>query len=116
MLRAPIAEGFKNKYISLYKSEEGKEYIRFSLDASDKGKSTNGSSVRAELRQLKEWDMTEKNILSYTFYVTSTDLTAAKFTVGQFLQHCDEKDSPLCRIELENGAITAKVKNYQTSN
>ena len=57
--------------------------------------------------------MTEKNILSYTFYVTSTDLTAAKFTVGQFLQHCDEKDSPLCRIELENGAITAKVKNYQ---
>lgn len=112
MLLDVLSDGFKNKYFSLYKNAEGREYIRFSLDASDKGKSKNGSSVRAEVRHLKEWNMTTKNILSYTFYVTSTDFARAKFTVGQFLQQCDLKDSPLCRIELENGTITAKVRNY----
>lgn len=112
MLWNVLSDGFKNKYFSLYKNAEGREYIRFSLDASDKGKSKNGSSVRAEVRHLKEWNMTTKNILSYTFYVTSTDFARAKFTVGQFLQQCDLKDSPLCRIELENGTITAKVRNY----
>jgi len=112
MLWNVLSDGFKNKYFSLYKNTEGREYIRFSLDASDKGKSKNGSSVRAEVRHLKEWNMTTTNILSYTFYVTSTDFARAKFTVGQFLQQCDLKDSPLCRIELENGTITAKVRNY----
>ena len=67
MLWNVLSDGFKNKYFSLYKNAEGREYIRFSLDASDKGKSKNGSSVRAEMRHLKEWNMTTKNILSYTF-------------------------------------------------
>lgn len=113
MLQAEITEDFKLKYFSLFESENGKKYLRFSLDASDKGKSKNGSSVRAELRSIDEWTMSGRNELSYSFYLTSTNLATAKFTVGQFLQHCSEKDSPLCRIELENGKITAKVTNYE---
>lgn len=114
MLQAQITEDFKSKYFSLFESEDGKKYLRFSLDASDKGKSKNGSSVRAELRNLDEWTMSGKNELSYSFYLTSTDFEKARFTVGQFLQHCSLKDSPLCRIELENGKITAKVTNYES--
>lgn len=113
MLQAEITENFKSKYFSLFESENGKKYLRFSLDASDKGKSKNGSSVRAELRSFDEWTMSGRNELSYSFYLTSTDFEKAKFTVGQFLQHCSKKDSPLCRIELENGKITAKVTNYE---
>lgn len=113
MKTTPITEDYKSKYFSLYKNENGNEYLRFSLDASDQGKSTNGSSVRAELSSTKSWTLTGKNALSYKFYLTSTDFSQARFTVGQFLQRCDSKDSPLCRIELENGSITAKVINYE---
>ncbi len=114
MLTASITQDFKSKYFSLYENESGTKYMRFSLDASDKGKSKNGSSVRAELRNLQEWKLSDSASLSYTFYLTSTDFKNAKFTVGQFLQHCTQKDSPLCRIELENGKITAKVTNYES--
>lgn len=113
MLQAEITEDFKSKYFLLFESENGKKYLRFSLDASDKGKSKNGSSVRAELRSFDEWTMSGHNELSYFFYLTSTDFEKAKFTVGQFLQHCSKKDSPFCRIELENGKIMAKVINYE---
>jgi pterin-4a-carbinolamine dehydratase len=113
MLSSPVTQDFKSKYFSIYENESGTKYMRFSLDASDKGKSKNGSSVRAELRHLKEWKLSDSASLSYTFYFTSTDFKNAKFTVGQFLQHCTKKDSPLCRIELENGKITAKVSNYE---
>lgn len=113
MLQAEITEDFKSKYFSLFESNDGKKYLRFPLDASDKGKSKNGSSVRAELRNLNEWTMSGCNEFSYSFYLTSTDFEKARFTVGQFLQHCSKKDSPLCRIELENGKITAKVTNYE---
>lgn len=113
MLSAQITNDFKSKYFSLYENESGNKYMRFSLDASDQGKSKNGSSVRSELRHLKEWKLSDSASLSYTFYLTSTDFKTAKFTVGQFLQHCTQKDSPLCRIELENGKITAKVINYE---
>ena len=114
MFSSPITQDFKSKYFSLYENESGTKYMRFSLDASDQGKSKNGSSVRAELRHLKEWKLSESASLSYSFYLTSTDFQNAKFTVGQFLQHCTQKDSPLCRIELENGKITAKVINYES--
>ena len=114
MKTSPITENFKSKYFSLYKNEKGAEYIRFSLDASDLGKSPNGSSVRTELRHKKEWTLNDKATLSYTFYFTTTDFTDAKFTAGQFLMHCTTKDSPLCRIEIENGIITAVVNNYQS--
>ncbi|MBQ9909659.1 MAG: polysaccharide lyase family 7 protein [Treponema sp.] len=114
MLSSPVTQDFKSKYFSIYENESGTKYMRFSLDASDKGKSKNGSSVRAELRNLQEWTLSDSASLSYTFYLTSTDFKKAKFTVGQFLQHCTKKDSPLCRIELENGKITAKVTNYKS--
>lgn len=112
MLSHKIEEPFKSRYFSLYKNKNGTEYMRFSLDAGDKGKSTHGSSVRAELRHRNEWTLDGKNALSYTFYATSTDFGTARFTVGQFLQHCTKKDSPLCRIELWNGKIEAVVNNY----
>lgn len=114
MLSSPITQDFKSKYFSIYENESGTKYMRFSLDASDKGKSKNGSSVRAELRHKEEWTLSDSASLSYSFYLTSTDFKTAKFTVGQFLQHCTQKDSPLCRIELENGKITAKVINYES--
>jgi len=114
MLSSDIGKNYKSKYLSLYEKEDGSQYMRFSLDASDKGKSKNGSSVRAELRHKKEWKLKGKNSLSYSFYLTSTDFAAARFTVGQFLMHCSKKDSPLCRIELEDGRITAKVCNYSS--
>ncbi|MCR4823661.1 MAG: polysaccharide lyase family 7 protein [Treponema sp.] len=114
MISQTIPSSFKSKYLSAYKDSDSKNYLRFSLDASDKGKSKNGSSVRAELRHSKEWTLLDKTSLSYTFYVTSTDLQRAKFTVGQFLQHCSQKDSPLCRIEVENGKIFAVVVNYES--
>ena len=114
MLSSEVTEDFKSNYFSLYENDAGTKYMRFSLDASDKGKSQNGSSVRAELRNLQEWTLSDKASLSYTFYLTSTDFSTARFTVGQFLQHCTQKDSPLCRIELENGKITAKVINYES--
>lgn len=114
MLISQITDDFKSKYLSLYRDENGVEYLHFSLDASDQGKSKNGSSVRAELRNLTEWKLTQKASLSYSFYVTSTDFKSAKFTVGQFLMHCTEKPSPLCRIEVENGKITAVVVNYKS--
>lgn len=113
-----LSAGYKSKYLTLFTSDkkdiDGKpiEYLRFSLDASDKGKSKNGSSVRAELRNLRSWTLSGKSSLSYTFFVTSTDLSQAKFTVGQFLQKCTKKDSPLCRIEVEGGQLKAKVVNY----
>ncbi len=113
MINAGVTEELKNRYFSLYTDAEGKNYMRFSLDASDKGKSKNGSSVRSELRHLNEWTLADKTSLEYTFFLTSTDFSSAKFTVGQFLQKCDKKDSPLCRIEVENGMITAKVNNYE---
>lgn len=113
MISKLISTDLKNKYFSLYESPDGGKYMRFSLDASDKGKSANGSSVRSELRHRKEWTLADKTSLEYTFYLTSTDFSTAKFTVGQFLQHCDEKDSPLCRIEVENGQITAQVTDYE---
>ncbi len=114
MLHADITQDFKSKYFSLYQDENGSEYLRFSLDASDQGKSKNGSSVRVELRNYSEWLLTQKASLSYSFYFTSTDFANARFTVGQFLMHCTEKDSPLCRIEVENGKITAVVVNYES--
>lgn len=114
MLQAEVTKDFKSKYFSLYTAENGCQYMRFSLNANDKGKSKNGSSVRAELRNLKEWNFSSRAELSYSFYLTSTDFSRAKFTVGQFLQHCEKKDSPLCRIEIENGEINAKVINYKT--
>lgn len=114
MKTSAITENFKSKYFSLYKNENGTEYIRFSLDASDLGKSPNGSSVRTELRHKKEWTLNDKATLSYSFYYTTTDFTSAKFTAGQFLMHCTKKDSPLCRIEIENGTITAVVNNYES--
>ncbi len=114
MISQRLTPTYKSKYFSAYESPDSKKYIRFSLDASDKGKSKNGSSVRVELRHTKEWPLSDKKSLSYTFFVTSTDLEKAKFTVGQFLQHCSKKDSPLCRIELENGKIIAVVVNYQS--
>ena len=114
MISQKIPSSFKSKYLSAYKDSDSKNYLRFSLDASDKGKSKNGSSVRAELRHCKEWTLLNKSSLSYVFYVTSTDLQQAKFTVGQFLQHCSQKDSPLCRIEIENGKIIAVVVNYES--
>lgn len=107
-----LTEDFKSKYFSGYKNEDGIEYLRFSLDASDQGKSTNGSSVRAELSNSHYWTLQDKTSLSYSFYLTSTNFSLAKFTVGQFLQHCTEKHSPLCRIEIENGNIIAVVNNY----
>ena len=113
MIDTALTETFKNKYFSLYERPDGKKYMRFSLDASDKGKSTNGSSVRSELRHLNEWTLADKTSLEYTFYLTSTDFSTAKFTVGQFLQHCEKKDSQLCRIEVEDGQITAKVIDYE---
>lgn len=114
MLQAKITEDFKSKYFSFYTAENGNQYMRFSLNAGDKGKSKNGSSVRAELRNLNEWDFSKRAELSYSFFLTSTDFAKAKFTVGQFLQHCEKKDSPLCRVEIENGKITAKVVNYKS--
>lgn len=114
MLQTEITEEYKSKYLSLYVSSDNEKYLRFSLDASDEGKSKNGSSVRAELRSLNEWNLIEESELSYSFFLTSTDFTAAKFTVGQFLQHCEKKDSPLCRIEIENGNIKAVVINYMS--
>lgn len=113
MLNVTLAKNLKNKYFSLYESPDGKKYMRFSLDASDKGKSANGSSVRSELRHSNEWTLADKTSLEYIFFLTSTDFSTARFTVGQFLQHCDKKDSPLCRIEVENGQITAKVTDYE---
>lgn len=113
MLDDWIKADFKNKYLSIYINADGERFLRFSLDASDKGKSKNGSSVRAELRHNIEWTLADEKSMEYTFYMTSTDFSSAKFTVGQFLQHCDLKDSPLCRIELENGGIKAVVTNYE---
>lgn len=113
MLQSDIYENFKSKYFSLFTAENGNQYMRFSLNAADKGKSKNGSSVRAELRNLDEWNFLQRAELSYSFYLNSTELSRAKFTVGQFLQHCEKKDSPLCRIEIENGKITAKIVNYE---
>lgn len=113
MINATVTEKMKNKYFSLYTDSEGKRYVRFSLDAADKGKSKNGSSVRSELRQRNEWRLSGKTSIEYTFFLTSTDFSTARFTVGQFLQKCDRKHSPLCRIEVENGKITAKVADYE---
>ena len=113
MINANVTPELKNKYFSLFESPDGKKYMRFSLDASDKGKSPYASSVRSELRHKNEWTLADKTSLEYTFYLTSTDFSTAKFTVGQFLQICDTKESPLCRIEVENGQITAKVINYK---
>lgn len=108
-----VTESLKSKYFSKYTDSNGTDWIRFSLDASDQGKSPNGSSVRAELAHMADWQMTGKRSLSYTFYMTSTDFAQAKFTVGQFLQECDEKDSPLIRMEITDGKITAVVTNYK---
>ncbi len=113
MLKASLSKNFKSKYLSLFEDAAGTQYIRFSLAADDEGKSPNGSSVRAELRNHNDWTLSDTAELSYTFFITSTDFTNARFTVGQFLQHCAKKDSPLCRIEVEDGTITAKVANYQ---
>lgn len=109
-----LTEDLKSKYFSLFESENGNNYIRFSLDASDKGKSIHGSSVRSELRNKIYWPMNGKREHSYSFYITSTNFAEARFTVGQFEQVCTEKISPLCRIELENGQITAKIVNYES--
>lgn len=109
-----ITKDFKNKYFSLYKSIEEKEYIRFSLDASDKGKSPHGSSVRSELKGNKYWKLKGKHSLSYSFYFDSTDFSKARFSVGQIEQICSEKDSPLLRIELFDGQINAIICNYET--
>lgn len=113
MLSRPITKGFKNKYFTLYTDEKNTEYLRFSLDASDKGKSKNGSSVRVELKNRKEWKLKDKQKFSYTFFTTTTNPLEARYTVGQFLQCCDLKDSPLCRIEVENYQLNAVVCNYQ---
>ena len=77
------------------------------------GKAPHASSVRSELRHKNEWTLADKTSLEYTFYLTSTDFSTARFTVGQFLQICDTKESPLCRIEVENDQITATVNNYK---
>ncbi|WP_149554490.1 polysaccharide lyase family 7 protein [Treponema pectinovorum] len=119
MLSAHLAKehNYKSKYLSLFtspKDAQGNtiEYMRFSLDASDKGKSKNGSSVRAELRNTREWKLVGKASLQYKFFVKSTNLETARFTVGQFLQECTIKDSPLCRIEADCGELKAVVVNY----
>lgn len=114
MLTVSVTEDLKSKYFSLFESEDGNKYMRFSLDASDKGKSEHASSVRSELNQRVYWKLNGKRELSYSFYMTSTNFAEARFTVGQFLQHCTTKASPLCRIELEDGQITAKVNNYES--
>lgn len=108
-----VTEDYKSKYFSKYTDKDGVSWIRFSLDASDQGKSANGSSVRTELRSGTNWQMIGKNSLSYTFYLTTTDFTEARFTVGQFLQYCDIKQSPLVRIEISAGRITAVVNDYE---
>lgn len=108
-----VTETLKSKYFSKFTDSNSTGWIRFSLDASDQGKSPNGSSVRSELSHTDAWQMTGKRSLSYTFYLTSTDFSQAKFTVGQFLQKCDEKDSPLVRMEITGGTITAVVNNYK---
>lgn len=109
---------FKNKYFSKYTDTNNTEWIRISLDASDQGKSPNGSSVRVELAQISRWALQGTHSFTYTFFGNCSNVSEAKFTVGQFLAsklpntNGKPTDRPLCRIEAEQGKIVAKIRNY----
>lgn len=114
---------FKNKYFLKYTDINGTDYIRFSLDASDNGKTQNGSSVRVELAQNQTWALQGNHSFSYSFYGTCTDVSQTRFTVGQFLASAlpdstggRRIDRPLCRIEIDGGEIIAYVRNYYEAN
>ena len=109
---------FKNKYFSKYTDKNNTDWIRISLDASDQGKSPNGSSVRVELAQKTSWAFKGTHSFTYTFFGNCSNVSEAKFTVGQFLarklpnSNGSATDRPLCRIEVEQGKIVAKIRNY----
>lgn len=121
ILTASMGTDFKNRYFSKYTAADGQEYIRFSLDGSDQGKTTNGSSVRVELAQTgnSKWALSGEHCLEYSFWGTTTDISIAKITVGQFLasrlpdpKENKPTDRPLCRIEINRGELYAVVRNY----
>lgn len=62
---------FKNKYFSKYTDKNNTDWIRISLDASDQGKSQNGSSVRVELAQKTNWAFKDTHSFTYTFLETA---------------------------------------------
>ena len=120
MITASLVQNsnFKNKYFSKYTDKNNTDWIRISLDASDQGKSPNGSSVRVELAQKTKWALKGTHSFTYTFFGNCSNASEAKFTVGQFLAsklpnaNGKATDRPLCRIEAEQGKIVAKIRNY----
>lgn len=113
MKTSTITEDYKTKYFSLATDKGGIPYLHFSLDAADEGHSPNSKYVRTELSHNAEWTLLDKTSLSYTFN-TNTTKPAVGYTVGQFLMHCTTKDSPLMRISVKDGAITAVVTDYES--
>lgn len=131
MISSSLTPDFANKYFS-----RDNDYLRFSLNAQDKGKSANGSSVRSELHSdVEKYYFSGEDKLNnvshtgnsaefeYTFKVNSTQLDMAKFTVGQFIMYsgydyADGKsipDKPLIMMEIVKGELIAYIKYYNRS-
>lgn len=131
MKQSSINENFANKYFS-----RADDYLRFSLDAQDKGKSPNGSSVRSELRsQVTKYYFSgvdkvnntthvgNKADFRYTFKVNCTQPDIARFTVGQFemfsgydnVSQANVPDKPLIMIMFQGGELFAAIKYYTRS-
>ncbi|MCR5349771.1 MAG: polysaccharide lyase family 7 protein [Acholeplasmatales bacterium] len=131
MLLSDLSADFANKYFS-----RENDYLKFSLNAQDKGKSPNGSSVRSELHSIGTTYYFSGNDeisninhsgnsaeFKYTFKINSTQLDIAKFTVGQFemysgYDYVDNKrvpDKPLIMISVVMGELIAYIKYYNRS-
>ena len=131
MCGSPIGNQFANKYFSAQD-----DWVKFSLDAQDRGKSANGSSVRSELHstdipyylsgqdkitgEIHKGDSAE---FSYTFKVNCTQLDIATFTVGQVMfyggyDHANNKqipDKPVIMIMCKEGELIFAFKYYSRS-
>lgn len=107
MLSGPV-----NNDTKYFLYDEASKCMFFSLNANEKGKSPNGSAARVELCGMNNWALSSSKCFVYSASIVSSNIKDATFTVGQILQCCEIKDSPLCRIEIKNGEVIAVVKNF----
>lgn len=119
MLSARPFPSFKNKYLS-----RDSDYLKFSLDATDKGISNEGSNVRSELHSIKRrYYFNSSAEFSYTFKVDCTQPDIACYTVGQIMLGSDTdeetgvlvREKPILMIEIVKQRLIAYVKYYTIS-